>query len=53
MQSCFQKTRPQNIDIWPNDGNLMPITDIFAELPKNLKISGIFEDFTCGYIEIL
>ena len=33
---------PKYIDIWPNDGYFMSITDNMAELEKILKISGIF-----------
>ena len=33
----MQKTRPQNIDIWPNDGHFMTIKKISAEIFKNFK----------------
>ena len=24
---CLEKTRPQNMDIWPNDGHFMTLTN--------------------------
>ena len=41
----FAKTRPQNIEIWLNDGHCMSMTDILTDLPKNFKNLGKFLDF--------
>ena len=35
----MQKTRPQNIDIWPNGGHFMSMTDIWQSCQKILKIT--------------
>ena len=33
----FKKTRPQNIDIWPNDGHFMMMKKVAADIFKMFK----------------
>ena len=41
QEGCLQKIRPQNIDIWPNDGHFMTMSNSWAVMTKVLK-SGAF-----------